>query len=87
MVQAQTLWVSELSAATGGRCYGVSCAPLQVVLPERLVSCASLGDVVHITGHASIAPAAAAATAAGGVGAGAASIQVRHAESMLALCA
>lgn len=55
MVQTQQLWLSELSSATGRSSYGTSSPALQVHLPEHLVSCCSLGQVVHIIGHASTA--------------------------------
>lgn len=53
MVQTQQLWVSELSSATGRSIYGLSSPALQVQLPEHLVGACSLGQVVHIIGHAS----------------------------------
>jgi hypothetical protein len=52
-VQTQQLWVSELNSATGRSSYGTSSPALQVQLPEHLVGTCSLGQVVHITGHAS----------------------------------
>lgn len=55
MVQTQQLWVSEMSAAIGRSSYGTSSPALQVQLPEHLVGACSLGQVVHITGHASCA--------------------------------
>ena len=52
MVQTQRAWMSELSSATGRISYGTSTPALQVLLPEHLVSSCSLGQVVHIIGHA-----------------------------------
>lgn len=56
MVQTQQLWVSALSSATGRCKYSVSGPGLPVSLPEHLVGSCSLGDVVHLIGHASIKP-------------------------------
>lgn len=52
MVPTQQLWVSELSAATGRSTYGTSRPALQVQLPEHLVTRCTLGQAVHIIGHA-----------------------------------
>jgi hypothetical protein len=52
MVQTQQLWVSELSSATGQHSYGTSRPAMRVELPEPLVGSCSLGQVVHIIGHA-----------------------------------
>jgi hypothetical protein len=52
MVQTQMVWVSELSSATGRSSYGISSTAIQVHLPEALVDSCSLGQVVHVIGHA-----------------------------------
>lgn len=67
MVQTQSVWVSDLSSATGRATYGLSCPPLLVLLPASLVSSSRLGDVVHIIGHASTALSPAGGSSACGV--------------------
>lgn len=67
MVQTQQLWVSELSSATGQHSYGTSRPAMRVELPEHLVASCSLGQVVHITGHALWGPSTAGPTNPGSI--------------------
>lgn len=67
MVQEQQLCVSELSSATGQHGYGTSRPAMRVELPEHLVGSCSLGQVVHITGHAVCSTSTAGPTNSGSI--------------------